>query len=281
MATISGALLFDNARTGVSSPSMPGISGVPVVLQNTATNAMLAVTTDANGRYTFLNVPNGTYRIVEAYGTTAGSSPGDFSRAQIGSPAVAATPPISFAPSASPAANQLDAVTPNPLNTTVSGSDITGQDILNGPENLVVALMVEMTGDLTGFILLVQELKDARDLSVSITRAMGLPDEESDELLTEMQSSALLEISNILSGSYLSAISSLTSLFINSSPPKLVIDMAGAVMNLPAATYGEYGDTVLLMETEFEDAGKTINGHFFLIPDIKSFYVLMKTMGIE
>ncbi len=133
MATISGALLFDNARTGVSSPSMPGISGVPIVLQNTATNAMLAVTTDANGRYTFLNVPNGTYRIVEAYGTTAGPSPGDFSQAQAGGPAVAAAPPISFAPSASPAANQLDAVTPNPLNTTVSGADITGQDILNGP----------------------------------------------------------------------------------------------------------------------------------------------------
>ncbi len=148
MATVSGALLYDSARAGVSSPSMPGISGVPIVLQNTTTNAILAVLTDANGRYTFLNVPNGTYRIVEAYGTPAGTSPGDFSQAQTGTPAVAATPPISFAPSASPAANRLDATTPNPLNTTVSGADITGQDILNGPVEVPADISVVKDPDI-------------------------------------------------------------------------------------------------------------------------------------
>ncbi len=148
MATVSGALLFDRLRTGVSSPSMPGISGVPVVLQNSTTNTMLAVTTDANGRYTFQNVPDGTYRIVEAYGTPAGTSPGDFSQAQVGNPAVASTPPIDFAPSASPAANRLDATTPNPLNTTVSGADITGQDILNGPVEVPADISVAKTSEI-------------------------------------------------------------------------------------------------------------------------------------
>ncbi len=94
MAVISGALLYDRERTGLSSPSMPGIAGVAVVLQNTETNQMLAVETDANGRYTFNNVPDGMYRIVEAYGTApVNPSPGDFLRAQPGGPAAASVPP--------------------------------------------------------------------------------------------------------------------------------------------------------------------------------------------
>lgn len=160
-------------------------------------------------------------------------------------------------------------------------SEITGR--LGGPENLVVSILVEMTDDLTGFILLVQDAQDAKDLSDTIITSMGMEPEESEEFLTEMQISSLMEVGNILSGSYLSAISALTGLFVNASVPRMVIDMAGAIMNLPAATYGEYGDVVLFLETEFVDANseKSLNGHFLLVPDVNSFSILLKTMGIE
>lgn len=160
----------------------------------------------------------------------------------------------------------------------------TVSDKLGGPENLVVSVLVEMTGDLTGFILLVQDAADACALSNTVIEAMGMSPEESGELLTEMQVSCLMEVSNILSGSYLSAISDLTGLHINAEVPRMVIDMAGAVMNLPAATYGEYGDVVLFLETEFVDKEtrkKSLNGHFMLVPDVQSFATLLETMGIE
>ncbi len=156
-------------------------------------------------------------------------------------------------------------------------------DLLGGPENLVVSLLVEMNGDLSGFILLVQSADDAQALSSSIVEAMGLEAEKSDELLSELQRSALEEVSNILSGAYLNAIAELTGLSIANSIPRMVIDMAGAVMNLPAATYGEYGDVILFLETEFIDSDnqKSLNGHFLLVPDVASFSVLLRTMGIE
>ena len=67
MATISGRVIFDRDRSASFSSGDSGIAGIPVVLQNTATNVRLTVLTDASGNYTFLNVPNGDYRIVESF----------------------------------------------------------------------------------------------------------------------------------------------------------------------------------------------------------------------
>lgn len=132
MATISGTLKFDRDRTA-NSAGLSGIANVPIVLQNTQTNAMLAVLTDANGNYSFTNVPDGDYRIVEAYGTPASASPGDFSGAAAGSAAVSQFPPLSYAPNPPAGATNLDAVTPTTIPVTVAGADLVGQDILNGP----------------------------------------------------------------------------------------------------------------------------------------------------
>ncbi|MCL1918088.1 MAG: isopeptide-forming domain-containing fimbrial protein [Peptococcaceae bacterium] len=134
MPTVSGALKFDSARTNAFSATLPGLANVAIVLQNTATNVILAVYTDANGNYTFNNVPNGNYQIVEAYGTTpAVATPGDFNTAAVGPPAVAAFPPISSAPNPPAGATNLDSITRTTLLVTVAGANLTSQNFMNGP----------------------------------------------------------------------------------------------------------------------------------------------------
>lgn len=152
-------------------------------------------------------------------------------------------------------------------------------DILNGPEQIVVGVMVAMSGDLKGSILLVLELADALEMTGILTGSA--PQGDSIDSLNEMDLSALTEIANILVGSYLSAISSLTQLSIVPSVPDLVIDMAGAIMSVPLIEYGSVGDEVLMLETEFSDEGQAMAGHFFLVPDLDSYYVLMRSLGIE
>ena len=78
MAVVSGRVLFDRNRTASSASSTEGIANVPVVLQNVVTNARLSVYTNSNGEYSFINVPNGSYRVVESFGTPAVNTPGDF-----------------------------------------------------------------------------------------------------------------------------------------------------------------------------------------------------------
>jgi hypothetical protein len=84
MAIISGRVLFDRNRTSTSFSNMTGIANVPVVLQNIDTNQRLTVLTDSDGNYSFTNVPNGNYRIVESYGATDGvPTPGDFNNSVV------------------------------------------------------------------------------------------------------------------------------------------------------------------------------------------------------
>jgi chemotaxis protein CheC len=123
-------------------------------------------------------------------------------------------------------------------------------------------------------------MEDASDLTKAVISAMGIEEACTQDSLSDMQQSALMELANILCGSYINAISELTGLFVNCTVPSLVIDMAGAIMNLPATIYGEYGDSVLLLETVFSDDARLITGHFFLIPEVESHHILMQKMGI-
>lgn len=152
--------------------------------------------------------------------------------------------------------------------------------IMRGPENVVTGLLVGISDDINGFILLVLDWADAYMLTKTMLgEPADKPDDNAD--FSDMQVSALKEVANILIGSYITAISTLTGLRIDASVPELVVDMAGAVMNLLAAAYGEYGDHVLFLETKFSDKVQSIYGHFFLIPDIDSYNTLMANMGIS
>lgn len=134
MATISGRVIFDRNRSASISSGDSGIANIPVVLQNIATNARLTVLTDSNGNYSFINVPDGNYRIVESFGAAGGlPTPGDFNNAASGSIPQGVNPPITAVSNPPAGSTNLDSVTPDTLFVTVEGSNITNQDFLNGP----------------------------------------------------------------------------------------------------------------------------------------------------
>ncbi|HAU5069137.1 TPA: DUF11 domain-containing protein [Clostridioides difficile] len=134
MATVSGQIVFDRNRSATIDSGDSGIANVPVVLQDIATGVRLTVLTNASGNYVFTNVPNGNYRIVEAFGTTGGvPTPGNFAAAIVGPVPIAEIPPISSVINPPIGSTNLDGTTPNTLLITVAGSDITNQNILNGP----------------------------------------------------------------------------------------------------------------------------------------------------
>jgi len=150
-------------------------------------------------------------------------------------------------------------------------------DILGGAEILVIGILLRVTGDLKGNIMFIINFEAAH---VLVNLLMGNPLDAIGESFSEMELSALKEIGNILAGSYLSALSSLTNLNILPSIPDIAIDMAGAILSVPAIEFGKVGDTVLYIETEFSEGSTKVVGDFFLIPDVESYDTLLKALGV-
>ncbi len=150
-------------------------------------------------------------------------------------------------------------------------------DLLMGSETVVAAVLVQMSGDLGGFILMAQNLPDAQNMMrILMQTKVSLSEDDIEGAFNQLE--PLGEVVNIVAGSYLSAISSMTGLTIYPDIPRLSIDMAMAIMNVPALVYGEVGDGVLMLETSFFTPEDKIDGHFFLMPTVESFARLRKVL---
>jgi len=103
------------------------------------------------------------------------------------------------------------------------------------------------------------------------------PDYDAD--FDEMDMSALKEIGNIISSAYLSALSGLTNLTITPTVPYISIDMAAAILSVPAIQFGMVGDKALLINTEMGD-GMDISGYFILMPEGDSYEKILSALGM-
>ena len=148
-------------------------------------------------------------------------------------------------------------------------------EILGGADTVVLGIYFKVTGDINGSIMFILDKKSAK-LLVNLVMDRN----EIGDTLDEMEYSALQEVGNILAGSYLSSLSLLTGLNLNISVPSLALDMAGAILSVPIILFGQVGDKVMLIETDFQEGVQHVKGNFFLIPDEDSFEILLKSLGV-
>jgi chemotaxis protein CheC len=91
--------------------------------------------------------------------------------------------------------------------------------------------------------------------------------------------SALKEVGNIITGSYLNSLSMMTNLKMVPSIPYVAIDMAAAILSVPAIQFGMMGDKILLIETQFFDELK-LSGYFILLPDMDGYTKILTSLGM-
>lgn len=150
---------------------------------------------------------------------------------------------------------------------------------IGGEEATMVGILLSLSEDIQGMMLFMLDLKSATKLLNMLLANMGAPEKSEEEDFNEMHLSALNEIGNIITGAYLSALSDLTRLSIVASVPHLQIDMAGAILSLPAIEFGKIGDKVLYIETTFNEESE-INGYFILVPELDSYDRILESLGI-
>ena len=149
-------------------------------------------------------------------------------------------------------------------------------DIFGSPEEVLAGILVQLDGDIKGMMMFLVKEKSAHNLVNSL---MGGMIQSSGDGFSDMELSALGEIGNIIIGAYLSAMSNLTSLKISSSVPYISIDMAGALLSVPAIEFGKLGDKVRLIETQFGELD-FVNGYFLMVPELESYDAILSSLGM-
>lgn len=139
----------------------------------------------------------------------------------------------------------------------------------------VAGTVVRVLGDIAGNILLVFEKSTAENV---IEKLVG--NRQSPE--SEMGSSVLCEIANIISASYMNSIAQLTNLYIAPSVPATSYDMLGAILTTTFIESNQYDEYILDIETVFlDETEENIGGHFYYIPMPGSLEKILKSIGIN
>lgn len=148
-------------------------------------------------------------------------------------------------------------------------------EVLGDPEEVMAGMLINVHGDLNAMLLLAMETES----TIGVVNRMTGKNLKGLELLDEIDHSALCETGNILAGSYLSALNTLTGLQLDVSLPEVAIDMAGAILSYPAIEFVRSDNTMLFIETVFKDVNAILNGTYILILDNTSYNNLIDALG--
>ena len=154
-------------------------------------------------------------------------------------------------------------------------------NLIGSEEQIVVGILLELEGEINGMMMFFFDIKSAHHL-VDVLMQRSIENKSTDDESTdfsEIEMSALNEIGNIVAGSYLTAIATLTSMKIISSVPNMTIDMVGALLSVPAIEFGKYGDKLLLIESQFGEMD-FVTGYFLLIPEYESYDKILSSLGM-
>ncbi|MBS5521579.1 MAG: chemotaxis protein CheC [Clostridiales bacterium] len=148
---------------------------------------------------------------------------------------------------------------------------------IGNPEEIVAAVLVEMSGEIEGIMLFILRLDF---VNLILEKSLGETIQDFS-LLTDMKVSALEEIGNIMISSYINAISTLTGLEIRISVPAISINMVGGILTVPMAELGYDSDKIMMINGKFIIQGKEMNSELLLLPDMHCLNVLMRRLGVE
>lgn len=151
------------------------------------------------------------------------------------------------------------------------------QNKIGDAEEIVGAVLVEMSGELSGLMMLILK----RDFIKTMIKKVLSYEKENLLDMEEMEESLLIEVGNIMLSSYISALSSLTNIQIHLSVPQFAVNMLGGILSMPMAMMGIESDQIMMITGAFSIGAEEMDSNILLLPDIRSLNVLMKKLGVE
>ncbi|MBK5481161.1 chemotaxis protein CheC [Peribacillus sp. TH16] len=154
-------------------------------------------------------------------------------------------------------------------------------EMAGGAEQVVASIFLRIVGDASGSMFFILSLPVAEYFIQQMTGDETFSIDSTP--YTDLALSCLQELGNILSGSYLTALSDFTQLNLYPSVPSLSIDMVGATISYGLLELSQVSDTAIVIDTVLEKDqlfAESIDGHFFLLPDPESFDIIFSSLGV-
>ena len=150
-------------------------------------------------------------------------------------------------------------------------------NLVGGADKMVIGIYLAFEGDATGHLMLVHQ----PDVALAIIDMLlgNAPGTTGD--LNEMEQSALGEMGNIIGSSFLNAIADALDLSLRPSPPEVILDMAGAILDVAFAEILQHSDDVIVAETSFGTSDRQARGTFLVIPSLNFLKVILSHAGVE
>jgi chemotaxis protein CheC len=146
--------------------------------------------------------------------------------------------------------------------------------MVGGPDILVVGIYLSIVGDLTGHVMLMLSLPSALALVDTILeQPIGTTVE-----MDAMAESALAEVGNLTGSFFITALGDRCELNPQPSPPAVVVDMSGAILDVVLADLGQEGEEALMIETSFRQSERAINGFFLCFPNQASLETIFREL---
>ena len=145
-------------------------------------------------------------------------------------------------------------------------------DMFGGLDALAIGVLVPFQGDVEGNALILFPEEGIEELEGILLRSSGQAE-------TDLRLSAFAETGNILTGTLLTVLSSLSEKIVVSLPPLLVQDMAGAILDTIMAEVGLWSDEVTTLVFQLTDSEGTGLVRFVLIPDVAGIELFLEAAG--
>jgi chemotaxis protein CheC len=146
--------------------------------------------------------------------------------------------------------------------------------VLGGPENDAVGIYLKVEGEISGHVLLIMPYDKALEMvDLLMDEPVG-----TTQKLGSLERSALAEVGNLTGTFFINALSDQTGLPSRPSPPAVMVDMVGAILDVITALVGEMGEEVLMFQATFMVNDREMNTDFWVIPDAASLEKLTSEM---
>ena len=145
-------------------------------------------------------------------------------------------------------------------------------------EKIGVGIFLKISDQIPSYVLLLLPKDSAFALADLL---MGKEPDPVKDILSEMDSSALQEVANVMMCAFFDSVTALLGIPIVPSPPALAYDEPVAVMDYVLIQIGEVANEAVVFNVELqEEKGKSFDINMFLLPEPNSVKTILEKLGM-